>query len=168
MSTNHRLFYNLQNAPWTPSPYSIVILGITPEHRCLPLAHVADMVGTTQERILGICAQEPKVRRLMNSCYKNGFIYVESLPFVLRNLGWTEKDITKGLAMLSVEKGSLAKTGKSRTGRNNKTQKGEEIDEGEEEQEEEKGAFNPEKCIEEIKSYMGPDALIAFRSTPRL
>lgn len=168
-----RLYYTIKEAPWTPvNTNKVCTYGLDEDSRYIPLVHVANLLGRVQEDIYAICISLPDVRKTNGPSYKYGFVYVETLPVLLKYLGWSEKDITKGMDMLKIEKGM-------RRRKNGREEDEDEPYEGEEEEEDEfpevpsrrsakrtLETFDPSECIAEMKKWMGPDAYMAFQITP--
>lgn len=169
-----RLYYTIKEAPWTPlNNNKVCTYGLDEESRYMPLVHIANLLGRAQEDIHAICISHPDhVRITDGASYKYGFIYVESVPTLLEYLGWSEKDVAKGMDMLKIEKGT----------RKRKSEPEDEDEEyGKDEEEEEEypvvarrstkrnipdTVFDPSECIAEMKKWMGPDAYAAFQITP--
>lgn len=171
-----RLYYIIKEAPWTPlHTNKVCTYGLDEDSRYIPLVHVANLLGRVQEDIYAICISLPDVRKTNGPSYKYGFVYVETLPVLLKYLGWSEKDITKGMDMLKIEKGTRRRKNREEEEEEEEAYEGEEEDEEEEEHsnistrrstKRTLETFDPSECIAEMKKWMGPDAYIAFQITP--
>ena len=105
----NNMYYKL-TSPWTETEYTFMIQGLN--KRNVQIQHLAKVLGykTTQNFIYFMQYLDDVPVTVISSA-KKGKFELGHLKYVLERVGWTPKEVTEGLAMLTYEKGSKEKIG---------------------------------------------------------